>query len=323
MTRRAASAVAHANIALAKYWGKLDARDNLPAVPSLSLTLDALSTKTTVSFEAGLDGDELWLDGVAASGRALARVTQLLDRVRASAGIGLAARVTTENNFPTAAGLASSASGFCALALAARAAADLEFDASEASALARASSASAARSVYGGFASLGAGARAAERIAPPEHFALTMLVAVTAAGKKATSSTEGMRHTSETSPYYGAWVEHAPRIWTEVRAAVLARDVAALGAATEQSALMMHASMFAARPALLYFSPVTLAVALRVRALREDGVPAFFTMDAGPHVKVLALPADADRVAAALSEVSGVLRVIRCAPGPDAHLVDA
>lgn len=323
MTARRATAVAHANIALAKYWGKLDASENLPAVPSLSLTLDALSTKTTVSFEQGLGTDEFALDGTPASGRPLARVTGLLDRVRARAGLELFARVVTENDFPTASGLASSASGFCALALAASAAADLALDLADVSSLARASSASAARSVYGGFASLGAGARSAERVAPPEHFPLVMLVAVTAAGEKATSSTEGMRHTAETSPYYSAWLEHAPRVFDEVRAAVLARDLAALGAAAEQSALMMHASMLAARPALLYFSPVTLAVVERVRALRERGTLAFYTMDAGPHVKVLAQPADSERVVSALGEVPGVLRVIRCAPGPDARLVDS
>jgi diphosphomevalonate decarboxylase len=323
MTARRASAIAHANIALAKYWGKLDVSDNLPAVPSLSLTLDALSTKTTVSFRADLERDELVLDGAPASGRPLARVSELLDRVRERAGLDFRARVTTENNFPTASGLASSASGFCALALAASAAAGLTLDLADASALARASSASAARSVYGGFASLDAGARAAERVAPPEHFPLVMLVAMTSAGEKTTSSTEGMHRTAQTSPYYGAWLEHAPRIYAEVHAAVLARDFAALGVATEQSALMMHASMLAARPALLYFSPVTLAVVKRIRALREQSVLAFYTMDAGPHVKVLALTADAERVASALGEVPGVLGVIRAAPGPDARLVDS
>lgn len=319
---RSARAVAHSNIALAKYWGKADVERNLPAVPSLSLTLDALSTTTSVELDAALESDEAQLDDHAVAGRPLARIIQLLDRVRARAGLETRARVVSHNDFPTAAGLASSASGFAALALAATRAAGLETAPEEVSALARASSASAARSVYGGFASLGAGAEAAERVASPDHFPLAMLVAVTATGPKAVGSTDGMQHTAGTSPYYAAWVEHAPQLYDEVRRAVLARDLEALGAAAEQSALMMHACMLAARPAVVYFSPVTLSVMERVRALRQSGTPAFYTMDAGPHVKVLTAPGAATSVAAALFDVPGVGRVIRCAPGPDAHLVD-
>ncbi len=319
---RAARAVAHSNIALAKYWGKADVERNLPAVPSLSLTLDALSTETSVEFDAAFDSDEARLDDRAVVGRPLARIVELLDRVRKQAGISERARVLSRNNFPTAAGLASSASGFAALALAATKAAGLDATPAEISALARASSASAARSVYGGFASLGAGAEAAERVAPPDHFPVSMLVAVTATGPKAVGSTDGMQHTAATSPYYAAWVEHAPALYKEVRAAVIAGDLELLGAAAEQSALMMHASMLAARPAIVYFSSVTLSVMERVRALRESGTPAFYTMDAGPHVKVLTTPGDATSVAAALFDVPGVQRVIRCAPGPDAHLLE-
>lgn len=319
---RSARALAHSNIALAKYWGKADVERNLPAVPSLSLTLDNLRTVTTVEFDGALSRDEATLDDEALADRPLERITALLDRVREMAGISERARVVSRNDFPTAAGLASSASGFAALALAATAAAGLDATPQEVSALARASSASAARSVYGGFVSLGAGAEAAEQVAAPDHFPVAMLVAVTATGPKSIGSTRGMQHTAATSPYYAAWVEHAPRLYDEVRAAVVARDLEALGAASEQSALMMHASMLAARPAVIYLSPVTLSVMERVRALREGGTPAFYTMDAGPHVKVLTAPADATSVAAALFEVPGVQRVIRCAPGPDAHRVE-
>jgi diphosphomevalonate decarboxylase len=158
------------------------------------------------------------------------------------------------------------------------------------------------------------------RVAPPEHLPCAMLVAVTAAGPKAIGSTEGMRHTAETSPYYAAWVEHAPRVFEQVKAALLARDFAALGEATEQSALMMHASMFAARPAVVYFSAATLRVMERVRALRKEGRVAFYTMDAGPHVKVLTPAEDAEAVAASLQKVDGVQRLIVSSPGPDARV---
>jgi len=321
VTFRPTRAVAHANIALAKYWGKTSVEDNLPAVPSLSLTLDGLRTVTDVEIDSALSQDEAWLDDSQLEGRPLERIVTLLDRVRARAGVSARARVRSRNEFPTAAGLASSASGFAALALAASKAFGLDLTAEDVSDIARASSASAARSVFGGFVALAAGARSAERVAAADHFPLSMVVTLTASGPKAIGSTPGMLHTEQTSPYYARWVEHAPTLCAEIRRAVLAKDLTTLGAAMEQSALMMHASMLAARPALIYFAPTTLAVMQRVRELRESGTPAFYTMDAGPHVKVLTTPEHASGVAEALGLVPGALRTIICGPGPDAHVV--
>jgi diphosphomevalonate decarboxylase len=317
---RVVSAKAHANIALAKYWGKADARENLPAVPSLSLTLAALCTRTRVELDPALAADELELDGGQTLGRPLELVVALLDRVRAPSAPR--ARVSSSNDFPTAAGLASSASGFAALAVAANAAYGAGLDAEALSSLARRSSASAARSLFGGFVALPAGSSCAERVLPGADFPLTMLIAVTRSGPKEVDSTTGMKHTLATSPYYPAWVAHAPTLYAEVRRAVLARDLELLGAAVEQSALMMHASMFAARPALIYFTPATLAAVETVRALRKSGTLAFYTMDAGPHVKVLTAPGDAAVVESALAGTPGVLRVLASGAGPDAAVED-
>jgi len=316
-------AVAHSNIALAKYWGKADVARNLTAVPSLSLTLEALRTTTTVQFDAALESDQFLLAGEAISGRPLSRVSRLLDTVRAAAGLTARARVESRNDFPTAAGLASSASGFAALALAATQAAGLEVQTARVSALARAASASAARSLYGGYVALGAAAESAERVRSATEFPLEMLVAVTVAGPKSTASTDGMGHTQATSPYYSAWVAHAPALYAEVRRAVELADFAALGPAVEQSALMMHASMMAARPALIYFAPATLRVMEFVRSFRQQGGAAYFTMDAGPHVKVLVEPASAPELRTELARLEGVTQVLRTAAGPDAYLVEA
>jgi len=314
---------AHANIALAKYWGKADALRNLPAVPSLSLTLDGMRTTTEVTFLPGLAQDELVLGGSAQQGKPLARASKLLSEVRELAGSALFARVRSHNDFPTASGLASSASGFAALALAATRALGLELPAARVSALARAASASAARSLFGGYVELGASAEAAQRVAGPEHWPLTMLVAVTSEAAKDTGSTDGMQHTARTSPYYSSWVSDAPRLFAEVKAAVLGKDFARLAPAVEQSALAMHASMLAANPALIYFRPATLAVIEAVRALRKAGTPVCFTIDAGPHVKVLVEPSLAAVARGALSGIDGVLRVLESAPGPDAQLLGA
>ena len=320
-SRQTATVRAHANIALAKYWGKADIAKNLPAVPSLSLTLNGMRTITEVTFAPELEKDELFLGGRAEPGKPLARASKLLAEVRAIAGVQTCARVRSHNDFPTASGLASSASGFAALAFAAVKALGLELPTERVSAIARAASASAARSLYGGYVELGASAEFAERVAPPEHWSLEMLVAVTSEAAKDTGSTDGMQHTASTSPYYPAWVSDAPRLFGEVKAAVLARDFERLAPAVEQSALAMHASMLAASPALIYFRPATLAVIEVVRSLRRGGVAACFTIDAGPHVKVLVEPSAAAAVQRALSGVEGVLRVLESTPGPDAAVL--
>jgi diphosphomevalonate decarboxylase len=317
---RSASAVAHPNIALAKYWGKLEGMSRMPSVPSLSMTLDAMSTTTSVTFDDALEKDQVVLNGSAASEKEARRASELLDRVRTAASITSKARVESANDFPTASGLASSASGFAALVVAAAKAAGLEWSAAQLSDQARRSSVSAARSIFGGFATLAAGVEgrdslAAEPIEGSIDWQVAISVAVTTLKQKEVGSTEGMAHTSATSPYYSAWVTSAPRLFERARCAVIARDLEALGVVAEESAFAMHASAMAAAPALIYFNPVTLAAIERVRKLRKAGTQAYVTIDAGPHVKVLSRAADAAAVAAALREVVGVEKVLIAAPG--------
>lgn len=321
MKASSATAFAHANIALAKYWGKADVEANLPAVPSLSMTLEALSTTTRVEFDAGLTEDSLTINGVVRSGEELRRAARLLDRVRLESQETRFARVESHNNFPTASGLASSASGFAALALAARQASGLGVDLGASSQTARAASASAARSVYGGYVVLPRAAERAERYLEAAAFPLTMLIAVVTQAQKPISSTRAMLVTAETSPYYSAWLEMAPHTYECIKAALGARDLDALGRAMEQSALAMHATMMASVPAILYFQEPTLALLRAVARLRESGIPAYYTMDAGPHVKVLTRPETAQRVASELGRVPGVEQVLSSALGSDARLV--
>ncbi len=319
------TALAHPNIALAKYWGKRPFGHNLPAVPSLSITLRGMATRTRVAFDASLAGDELVLNGSPASGTPLDRVEKLLDRVRAMAGTKLRARVESANDFPTASGLASSASAFAALALAASAAAGLELSRQELSDLARKTSVSAARSVLGGFVQLVAGREGdetlpAEQISPPEAWDVAIVVAVTREGAKDVSSSEGMKHTMDTSPYVRGWLDHAPALFERVKAGVLARDLTAMGSAVEQSALMMHAAAIAADPAILYFTGATIEAINAVRRMRKDGLEGYLTIDAGPHVKVFTRGGDAERVAETMRAVPGVLRTIVARPGEGARL---
>jgi diphosphomevalonate decarboxylase len=328
-TARDATAIAGTNIALVKYWGKRDGALNLPAAGSLSLTLSGLGTRTRVAFSRALAADRVVLDGAPADPLFAARVSAFLDRVRARARIDARAEVTTENTVPTAAGLASSASGFAALAVAASRAAGLDTTAPELSELARLGSGSAARSIFGGFVEMAPGARPDGRdaIAAPVPGGdawddLRLVVAVTSAAAKAVGSTAAMERTARTSPFYAAWLASVPADLTEARAAVAARDLPRLGAVAERSALRMHASAMAAEPGIVYWNPGTLAAVEAVRALRTGGLAAFFTIDAGPHVKVLCAAADAAAVEAALAQAPGVLRTVVASPGPGAHIVE-
>jgi diphosphomevalonate decarboxylase len=323
-----ASGVAHPNVALSKYWGKRPGGGNVPAVPSLSVTLAALETRTHVRFDASLENDRLVMNGAIAGAEATARVSALLDRVRLAARDERRAEVRSMNDFPTASGLASSASGFAALAWTAVRAAGLAWSASLVSDLARRSSASAARSVFGGFVELDAGASGAHEsdvlsahaVAPAGHLPLVVLVCVTTEAQKAISSSDGMRLTMERSPYARAWLDEAPRLHARLRDALLARDFAAVGELAEASSFAMHASAIAAR--LVYWNAATMNALVAVRALRAEGVQAFASIDAGPHVKVLVLEPDVSRARAAMAAAPGVRRVIDSRVGGGARLVE-
>jgi diphosphomevalonate decarboxylase len=322
-----AAAIAHPNIALSKYWGKRDGGGNFPAVPSLSVTLSGLATHTRVRFDAALSVDRLTLDDGPADDGARLRAAQLLDRVRAAAGETRRADVWSRNDFPTASGLASSASGFAALALAATRAAGLDWSADRVSDLARRSSASAARSLFGGFVELEAGKLgmsedeplSARPLAAADHLPLVVLVCVTTEGPKAVGSSQGMKTTMARSPYARAWLDEAPKIHARLRDALAARDFPAVGELAEASALAMHASALAA--GVVYWTGATLDVLAAVRALRAAGTPAYATIDAGPHVKVLVPPGQAAAAKASLAAAPGVRRILEARPGEGARLV--
>jgi len=319
------------NIALVKYWGKRDPSLNLPATGSLSLTLADLGSETTVRFagDAGGPGggDRITADGVPASPPFAERVRRFLDLVRQQARLALPAEVATRNSVPTAAGLASSASGFAALALAASRAAGMNLAPPELSVLARQGSGSAARSIFGGFVEMSAGERpdgsdaCAKALQPAAAWDVRLVVAMAAEGPKPIGSSEAMELTARTSPYYPGWLQAVPQDLTAARAAVLAKDLAGLGRVAERSATRMHACAMAADPPVLYWNCVTLAAMETVRRLRDAGTQAFFTIDAGPHVKVLCATCDAEVVEPALAATPGVLRTLVLAPGPGAEVL--
>ena len=325
-----ATARAHSNIALVKYWGKRDRRLNLPAADSLSMTLKALSTTTTVRFDAELEADRVHLDGqrLAPDGRPWQRVSSFLDRIRRAAGRRDYAHVDSQNDFPTAAGLASSASGFAALALAATRAAGLQWERPRLSRLARVGSGSAARSIYGGFVHMRAGEASdgtdayAHPLFEGDHWPLTCIVALTASGPKAVSSTAGMIQTQQTSPLFEPWRATVADDIDAATRAIDARDFSALTSVAERSCLRMHATALGADPAVLYWQPATVALIHAIRQARHEGLRCFLTIDAGPHVKVFCPQEATSEVQDFLSAQESVLDLLTSAPGPGAHLID-
>lgn len=321
---RSARARACANVALVKYWGKRDERLVLPQTGSISVALDALWTETSVRFDDGPGEDRIEVEGTLATGGDHARAVRVLDLVRGRAGFRGPAEVSSHGTIPLGAGLASSAAGFAAMALAASAALGLELTERELSVLARQGSGSACRSIPGGFAEWLRGERPdggdsyAVRLHGPQHWDLGIVIAVVERGRKPVSSRQGMRQATESSIFYAAYRASVQRELHEVRRAIAERSLSHLGEAAERSAMRMHATTLGADPPFSYFLPPTLAALSAVHRLRAEGTPAYATVDAGPNVKVLCAASDALRVAEQLRGVPGVGAVIVSGPGPAA-----
>jgi diphosphomevalonate decarboxylase len=321
--RLKATAVAHPNIALVKYWGKRDERLILPHQSSLSVTLAPLSVRTTVEFRPG--ADEVELNGRPAEGSERDRVVRVLDVLRKGTSFG-AARVVSRGDFPVSAGLASSAAGFAALAVAVRTAAGLPRDARQESILARLGSGSACRSIQGGVCVWRRGRHGdgsdsfAEQLVDAKHWPeLRFVVSVVSREEKELESRDGMRSTVETSPYYAAWVEDAEGEIARAEDFVRRRDLEGLGRLAERNAWRMHAAALAADPSLCYLRPATLELTLRVAEERQRGVPVWFTLDAGPN-PILVTDASHEAPVVELARACGAIEVVRCQPGGDARI---
>lgn len=324
-----ACAFAHPNIALIKYWGKSpELTHNEPAVASLSITLDTLQTETRVSFDSSLSKDVLELNGRIDIAK-LPRISAAVDQLRSIAGVNTHCKIESTNNFPTGAGLASSASGFAALVMACDRALSLNLNFQQLSMLSRSMSGSAARSIGGGFVkirrqkevSLDAvyGSHFAEQFAGPEHWPLEVCVGVVSEKEKAIGSTEGMERSRLTSPYYPVWLEGNDQDIIDAEAMVMARDFEQLAELSEFSCMKMHAMAMASRPGLLYWAGATVDAMHLICEMRAEGVPVFFTIDAGPQIKAICAPGYGEQVEKALAEIPGIQRVIRCGLGLGAH----
>ncbi len=312
-----ATAKAHTNIALIKYWGKRNEELILPTNNSLSVTLDGLYTETTVHFKEQLEQDKFILNNELISGIMYDRVTKYLDLFREYANKkNLYAEVTSVNKVPTAAGFASSASGFAALAAATAKALELNLSKQDLSRFTRQGSGSACRSVYGGFVEWEKGEANdgsdsfAIQIAPQDHWDIRIAAVVLTAKEKDVSSRVGMKRTVDTSVFYDGWLESLPADLHAIKDGIKARDFEKVGSIAEANCLKMHATTLGANPPFTYWQDNTMSVMQTVQELRRENVPAYFTIDAGPNVKVLYLPEDEEKVLEKLHATEGVSDVI-------------
>jgi diphosphomevalonate decarboxylase len=291
------------------------------------MNLAGLETVTTVEFVDGLEADTVIIGGEPQTGPARERVVAQLDLIRALAGLSGPARVESRNNFPAGAGIASSASAFAALTVAATSAAGLALDERALTVLARRGSGSAARSLPAGFVELHAGPDLtsdeayAESIAPPDHWNLVDVIAVVSQKHKAVGSTSG-HALARTSPLQEARVAGAADRLARCRAALLGRNFPQFAELVEQDSNLMHSVMMTSAPALFYWEPITLAIMKSVRRWRaEDSLPVCYSIDAGPNVHCLCTADAAAEVERRLRDNLDVTRLLVAQPGGAARVM--
>lgn len=314
------TARAHTNIALIKYWGKRDADLILPYTDSLSLTLDEFYTTTTVNFDSQLKQDHLIIDGQVISPDKSAKVARFMDLVRQMSGQKAFAKIKSINHVPMSAGLASSASAFAALAAAASRAAGLNLTPTELSRLARRGSGSATRSVFGGLVQWHHGtddeSSYAEPIMEKVDFGLEMIAIMINRQQKKVSSRGGMQASVDTSPYFEIWPKVVEQDLKAIKIAIQEHNISKIGEIAEANAMRMHALTLSAQPPFTYFEASTIKAINLINQLRQTGLNCYYTMDAGPNVKVIYDQKDRPQLLAALGQVFGQENLVVAQPGP-------
>ncbi len=313
---RTATAYAHPNIALVKYWGKSNDELNIPATPSLAITLGDLRTTTRVEESTS---DTVVLDDVQVQD---AKINAWLAHLRKQFNLP-PLRVESSSDFPANSGLASSASGFAALTLAISSAFDLGLSLQEQCDWARLGSGSAGRSLHGGFVALepqGTSCRVSQVLGESD-WDLSIAIAITSDRAKSTGSTAGMTASRDTSPFYEGWLRATSEAFDSGLRAVKNMDFEALAQISEASCRQMHALMLSTEPALIYWNAATLNCIEEVTRMRDDGLDVFYTIDAGSHLKAVCRASVAKQVRDRLRGVEGVYSVLASNIGGPAQLL--
>lgn len=319
------TAVSPANIAFIKFWGKKNPKLNIPFNDSISMNLGSCLTTTTVELNPRFRGDKVILNGKEEKDEKKLRVINIVDLVRERSGIHWGVKVVSKNSFPSDAGIASSASGFSALALAASSATGLKLSPKELSILSRLGSGSASRSAVDGFVLWKKGTISgnsyAVQIVPPEHWNIRDVVAVTESEKKKKSSTEG-HAIALTSPFYKRRQKILKKRVSEIKKSLLMKNFKKFGELLEEEAIELHMVAMTSKPPIFYWNTGTIEVMKKVREIREKGTLAYFTMDAGPNVHVICLEKDAGKINRTLKRIPEVQFTITNKPSIGTRLIN-
>jgi diphosphomevalonate decarboxylase len=321
-----ATAVAGSNIAFVKYWGNSDDTLRIPMNGSISMTLDTAHTTTTIHFAPEYKTDRLTLNLHRANHAATLRASQHLDHLRQLAGIDLPAKIVSANSFPTGAGIASSASGFAALTLAAATALDLDLSEKELSQIARLGSGSASRSIAGGFVEWLPGESHedsyAVQIAPPDHWELIDIIVILTPEEKEVGSSAG-HPLAHTSPFYQARLAEVQTTLPLMRRALLDKDFPTFGELLEAEAISLHVAAMTSKPRILYWNAgtITLMHALQSwRNKKQSTAVGYFTIDAGANIHIITTPTYLASLQENLQRLDCVQQTIICRPGRGAYL---
>jgi len=288
---------AYPSLAMIKYWGKKDEPGNIPATSSLAVTLDSLWTESHI--ERG-EKDLVILNGTEQDPE---RFRSFFEQARGILNSHIRFKCQSDNHFPTAAGLASSSSGFAALALGINALTGGSMSPRGVSSLARVGSASAARAVFGGFTVLPAGAVSAVPLHEHSFWPdLRVIVVSVSKSRKTVPSRPAMEHSKQTSPFYDTWVKDSEDLYRRALNALEQKDLNGLGPLIRMSYLRMFSTMFSSAPPLIYWLPASLGIIHLCSQLREEGIGAWETMDAGPQVKIFCLKEDGDAISRRVAE---------------------
>lgn len=325
MTKHNITVTSFANIALIKYWGKRDERLMLPTKSSLSIGLQTLSTITHVSFSPhNTLRDTIILNGTCAQSRTQQKIINFLDIIRAQAKTTQRFTVTTKNNFPTAAGLASSASGFAALTLALNELLQINLSKQELTKLARRGSGSASRSILGGFVLWNKGELPdgsdsyAQQLFDHTHWhELTVIIVIVDQKEKIISSRDGMRITVQTSPFYNQWLTESAIRLEKIISAIATKNFNLVGQLTQEDCLGMHHAIHTSVPVIDYWNPQTHAIMQTIKELNEHKIPCYFTIDAGPNIKILCLREHSLAIIHKLKKQSGIQSILTSTIAPN------
>ena len=296
------------NIALIKYWGKRDTIKNLPAVDSISITLDNLWTEMNVMFSSDLTNDELFINEKKQNN--ISRVKNCIDSIYGKQRDCVS--IVSRCNFPISAGLASSSSSFSALVVAINTLMKKKWNTQILANQAGLASGSAARSILGGIVELNNEPKKIRitQLLSPNDWPLRVVIAITDKKEKSISSSKAMKLSADTSPFYSSWVEGQNDDIKEANSFISKKDFEGLASISEHNCMKMHSIMWTTRPSIVYWNATTIDCMQAIRDLQRNGESVFFTIDAGPQIKAICLPENEEKIAKKLNEIKGVQSIM-------------